>query len=74
MGFTIDMVSGEILDETSTQDLEKLSSDDFPQDTPEYSSAERLESVVPISETHIEIKMPESVSQANVDSFLDQFN
>jgi len=74
MGFTIDMVSGEILDETPTQDLEKLTSDDFSKDISEYAYTEQLESVVPVSETPAEKSMPESIVQTNVDSFLDQFN
>ena len=74
MGFTIDMVSGEILDETPTQASEKLTSDDVSKDTSEYAYTEQLEVVIPVSDTLVESTMPESVSQTNVDSFLDQFN
>jgi len=76
MGFTIDMVSGEILDETLTQEVEGLVSDDFPKDNSEYGYTEQLETIlIPVSETTSpEMNMPESLSQTNVDSFLDQFN
>lgn len=75
MGFTIDMVSGEILDETLPQNSEILISDNSPGDVPDYAYTEQLESIlVPVSETQVEMRMPESVSQMNIDLFIDQFS
>ena len=75
MGFTIDMVSGEILDETLTQNSEKVLPNNYSNDIPEFDYSERLESVVEsVSESHVGITMPESLSQINIDVFIDQIS
>ena len=78
MGFTIDMVSGEILDETSADisentKSEKLSSNENSMDISDYGYTEQLIIVEPDSKTSSDISMPESLIHTNVDTFLDKF-
>ena len=83
MGFTIDMVSGEMLEESSTcfdqgfsvAIKENPSVIDQSSNTPEYAISEPLLSVVESESVHSpETGMPDSLSQINIDSFLDKFN
>lgn len=79
MGFTIDMVNGEILDETSTDISEDTISknnalDSNSVDISEYGYTEQLVSIVEPDMSVTDISMPESIVNANVDSFLDTFS
>ena len=54
MVFVIDMVNGEVLEDSSGESLLSIVEPDFAQPD--------------------EIKMPESIAQINIDSFLENFN
>ena len=75
MGFTFDMVSGEILEE-STQLPKKQGSERTSQT--EMTEFEVTEPTLLISESLIEpvteVSMPEGITQTDIDSFLDKFN
>jgi hypothetical protein len=81
MGLTIDMVSGEVLEESSTrlgQESSTRINENFHSNT-QYSDMSEIaigEQLISITEPEqISVtEMPESVSQVDVDLFLDKFN
>lgn len=75
MGFTIDMVNGEVLEESSTQVTENAHFNEYPTEISGFGITEQLVSVIePEIDRFTDNVMPESVSQTDIDSFLDQFS
>lgn len=81
MGFTIDMVSGEILDETNVpgnvsvnEKQDRVVSNQHSKDISESEYSEQLIIVEPESDASFDVGMPESIVHVNLDTFLDGFN
>ena len=74
MGFTIDMGSGELVEESSTQKLkqDKLSSmnywSEFESTEPELSIVEH------VFEDTVSVCIPDAVAHVDIDTFVDKFS
>ena len=75
MGFTIDIASGEVLEESTTRNSGKSKVKEYSSDISGFTISEQL---ISVHELEIDPAMksiiPDSVAQADVESFIDKFS
>jgi len=75
MGFTIDITSGEVLEESTSRNSEKPKVNEHSSDISEYTISEQLISVHELEiDPAIKNIIPDSIAQADVESFIDKFS